>query len=118
VKSTDKLKKFKISETLEKIRKEKEMTPIDFSDLCGLTISKYRRMIRTNYSFEEDELRNLCEKIRIPYNAFLVRSLNTEQIKDEERKHFINNIKPIIDDIAKVLYSDDSFYQKHLKVKF
>ena len=83
------LKKYKISETFEQIRKEKKLSIPNFSNLCGIKSKDFLKMINTNYSFEKNQVRNICKNIGIPFNAFQVRSLDTNKIKDKERRRLI-----------------------------
>jgi len=93
-----------IPKTLESIRLEMQLTKSEFSEKSKIKPSFYSEIIHGKRSIKMDTLEKICERLEIPLDIFIFKSLRENTIEDPKQKRLIREIRPLMNEIATELY--------------
>ncbi|GGI58476.1 helix-turn-helix domain-containing protein [Winogradskyella haliclonae] len=98
-------KKLNIAEALESIRLERGVNKKEFSRQCGISNTYYSDILNRGTSLNVETLNKICESLEIPLDVFFFKALNEDTIKDPTKKKLIKEIRPLMNEIADLLYN-------------
>ena len=101
------IKKLDIANTLESIRWERGLGKAEFAKKCDISAPFYSDILAKRKSLHLDTLEKICSRIGVPIDVFVFKAFREDSIKDIEHKKLIREIKPHLENIAKVLYIKD-----------
>ena len=111
-----KSERLNISEALESIRLEKRLSKTEFAKKCDISSSFYSEILHKKKSLNIETLEKICINIEVPIDIFIFKALNENSIKDEDKRKLIREIRPLMNEIAKILYSEKTSEEfKNLK---
>jgi len=96
--------KLKVGETLEELRKAKNITTQEaFAELCGIDFEDYQKIISKN-SISVPVLEIVCKNIDIPLDIFRVMAMDESKIENSEMCELLESIRPLMNKISKDMY--------------
>ncbi len=99
------IKKLNIAETFESIRLEKRLNKKEFAQLAKISAPFYSEIIKGKKNLNITTLEEICTRIEVPIEIFVLMAINENKIDDPERRRLVREIRPHMEELTKVLYS-------------